>query len=64
MENGYFSLPLPLFLGLLTGYLFYKSDIPKKLHTTLYDPYKKYVVPEDNLDPYIQLIKKRLDRKQ
>ncbi len=69
MQNGYLSLPFPLFLGLLTGFLLYTkiskeekkkvSSVVKKYSSK---SYKDYVVPEKELELYIELIKKRLDR--
>lgn len=69
MQNGYLSLPFPLFLGILTGYLLY-TNLPKDEKQKMTSVVKKYssksyndyVVPEKELDPYIELIKKRLDR--
>ena len=69
MQNGYLSLPFPLFLGLLTGFLMY-TNIPKEEKKKVSSvvkkysskSYKDYVVPEKELDPYIELIKKRLYR--
>lgn len=66
MKYGYFQLPLTVFLGILSSmYIIGKltsrqKEEVKEIITKYSKSNKRYVVPEEKLIPYINLIKKRL----
>ena len=68
IRYGYFHLPVPVFVSILTAYYVY-DKLTKKQKTDVEDiiqkysgksSSKEYVVPEEKLMPYIKLIEDRL----
>jgi len=64
LQNGYISMKLYVFLGLLSGYLLYKK-LPKNetnTATKLFKSENEYVVPKDDVINLVNLIKTHIER--
>jgi hypothetical protein len=66
MKNGYISMKLYVFLGLLSGYLLYKK-LPKSETSTAIKLFKsddEYVEPNDDVINLIKILKNYIDKKR